>query len=300
MNINRDTVKYTLGEGLKNLVRNKWYTLASVATIASCLFLFGIFFAISADFQDTVKDAQQNVSVTVFFRSGTTQDQIDALQKTVKRRDDVKRVTFVSADAAWDRFKKEYLGDYADSFTENPLSDSANLQIQMKDVSTQASLVKYLQKQDIVREVNYSDITAATLSGANRMIAWISMFIIVLLLAVSIFLISTTVTVGITARREEIQIMKYIGATDLFVGAPFLVEGAVISLVGSLLPIGLVAVFYSRVVSFIAAHFAVVARILHFLPAGTILGRYALPSVLLSVLLGLAVSALTLARHLDV
>ena len=115
------------------------------------------------------------------------------------------------------------MGEYADGFTENPLADSANLQIYLKDVSMQPALVTYLESIQGVREVNRSEVTATTLSGMNKLIAYISIGIIVILLAVSVFLISNTVTIGISVRKEEINIMKYIGATDFFVRAPFVI-----------------------------------------------------------------------------
>ena len=142
---------YTFGQGLSNLKRNKLFTLASVATIAACLFLFGLFYAILADFQNVVKTAEQGVSVTVFFNEGTTEDEILQLKVAVEERAEVSEVEYVSADAAWDSFKDEYLGEYSEGFTENPLANSANLEIYLKDVSKQGDLVDYLESLDDVR-----------------------------------------------------------------------------------------------------------------------------------------------------
>jgi len=118
---------YTIGQGFKNLGRNKWYTLASIATITACLFLFGLFYAIITNFQNVVKTAEEGVSVTVFFNEGTTEDEILAIKSDLEKRTEVREIQYVSADEAWEGFKEEYLGEYADGFTENPLADSANL-----------------------------------------------------------------------------------------------------------------------------------------------------------------------------
>ena len=104
----------------------------------------------------------------------------------------------------------------------------------------QDALVTWLQSIPQVRKVNYSEMTANTLSGLNLLIAYVSMGIIVILLAVSIFLISNTVAIGISVRSEEINIMKYIGATDFFVRAPFVLEGMLIGLIGAAVPLGLI------------------------------------------------------------
>ena len=108
----------------------------------------------------------------------------------------------------------------------------------------QDALVTWLQSIPQVRKVNYSEMTANTLSGLNLLIAYVSMGIIVILLAVSIFLISNTVAIGISVRSEEINIMKYIGATDFFVRAPFVLEGMLIGLIGAAIPLGLIYSLY--------------------------------------------------------
>ena len=126
---------YTIGQGFKNLGRNRWYTLASIATITACLFLFGLFYAIITNFQNVVKTAEEGVSVTVFFNEGTSEDEILVVKSDLEKRPEVREITYVSADEAWEGFKEEYLGEYADGFTENPLAESANLQIYLNDVS---------------------------------------------------------------------------------------------------------------------------------------------------------------------
>ncbi|MCH4190961.1 MAG: permease-like cell division protein FtsX [Butyrivibrio sp.] len=294
------TFFYTIGQGFRNLTRNRWYTLASIATISACLFLFGMFYSIVTNFQNVVKTAEEGVSVTVFFDQGITEDQILAVKSDVEKRTEVRKVDYVSADDAWNGFKKEYLGEYADGFTENPLADSANLQIYLKDVSMQPALVTYLESINGVREVNRSEVTATTLSGVNKLIAYISLGIIVILLAVSIFLISNTVTIGISVRKEEINIMKYIGATDFFVRAPFVIEGILIGIIGSLVPLGIIYVIYNKTILYVSGKFSMLSTFLTFLPVDTIFNNLAPISVAIGVGIGFIGSAVTVRRHLHV
>ena len=282
------TFFYTIGQGFRNLTRNRWYTLASIATISACLFLFGMFYSIVTNFQNVVKTAEEGVSVTVFFDEGITEDQILAVKSDVEKRTEVRKVDYVSADDAWNGFKKEYLGEYADGFTENPLADSANLQIYLKDVSMQPALVTYLESINGVREVNRSEVTATTLSGVNKLIAYISLGIIVILLAVSIFLISNTVTIGISVRKEEINIMKYIGATDFFVRAPFVIEGILIGIIGSLVPLGIIYVIYNKTILYVSGKFSMLSTFLTFLPVDTVFNNLAPISVAIGVGIGFA------------
>ena len=294
------TFFYTIGQGFRNLTRNGWYTLASIATIAACLFLFGLFYTIVMNFQNMVRAAEEGVSVTVFFDEGVSEEQILAIQKALEQRTEVRKVDYISADEAWESFKEGYLGPYADGFTENPLVDSANLQIYLSDVSMQPQLVTFLESIEDVREVNRSEVTATTLSGVNRLVAYISIVIIVVLFLVSIFLISNTVTIGISVRRDEITIMKYIGATDYFVRAPFVIECILIGLIGSAIPLGALWVIYGRVTQFIGSKFSILSGILRFLPVETIFEKLAPTSMIMGVGIGFLGSIVTVRRHLRV
>src|SRR5699024_2061065 len=117
--------------------------------------------------------------------------------------------------------------EYADGFPEgdNPLENCASYEIFMDDVEHQADLVAYLETIPEIRTVNQSALAANTLTGVSALVAYVSAGIIIILILVSMFLINNTVTIGISVRKEEINIMKYIGATDFFVRAPFVIEG---------------------------------------------------------------------------
>lgn len=294
------TFFYTLKQGFISIFKNKWFSLASVATISACLFLFGLFYAILVNFQHIVKTAEEGVSVTVFFEEGITDDRIAEIGEMIQKRVEVSKVNYVSADAAWDSFKEEYLGEYSDGFTENPLADSANYEIYLKDVSMQGDLVTYLESVEGIRQVNKSEITANTLSGVNALIGYVSVGIIGILLAVSVFLISNTVTIGISVRKEEIAIMKYIGATDFFVRSPFVIEGILIGLLGSLLPLGIIYVIYNRVVEYVMVKFQVLTTLLNFMPVETIFQTLVPVSMALGVGIGFIGSFITVRKHLRV
>lgn len=291
---------YTFKQGLQNLFRNSWFTLASIATISACLFLFGIFYSVLMNFQNIVKTAQEGVSVTVFFDEGLDDGRIKEIGDMITKRVEVSNVNFVSADDAWNSFKDEYLGEYADGFTENPLADSANYEIYLNDVSMQDALVTYLESIDGIRQVNRSDITANTLSGINSLVGYVSVGIIAILFGVSVFLISNTVTIGISVRKAEIEIMKYIGATDFFVRAPFVIEGMIIGAVGAVIPLALVYVLYEQVVSYVTERFATLSTFLQFLPVETVFSTLLPVSFILGVGIGFFGSFVTVKRHLGV
>ena len=286
------TFFYTIGQGFRNIVRNKLFTLASLATIGACLFLFGIFYAILTNFEHIVKTAEEGISVTVFFNEGVADTRIAEIGDMISRRVEVSNVEFVSAEEAWESFKDDYLGEYVDGFTENPLSSSAHYVIYLSDVSLQPALV--------IRRINKSEITATTLSGVNALIAYVSLGIIAILFAVSIFLISNTVTIGISVRKEEINIMKYIGATDFFVRSPFVIEGMMIGLIGSLLPLGIIYFIYNHMILYVTERFAMLTKVLNFLPVETIFQTLLPVSIAMGVGIGFIGSIVTVRKHLRV
>ncbi|MBD5450071.1 MAG: ABC transporter permease [Lachnospiraceae bacterium] len=291
---------YTLRQGVRNLFRNKWFTLASIATISACLFLFGLFYAIVTNFQHIVKSAQEGVAVYVFFDDGLEDSRIQQIGEMILRRPEVSKINFVSAEEAWESFKEEYLGDYADGFTENPLENSAQYEIYLSDVSMQSALVTYLESLEGVRLVNRSELVATTLTGVNALIAYVSMGIIAILFAVSVFLISNTVMIGISVRKEEINIMKYIGATDFFVRSPFVIEGMMIGLIGAAIPLGIIYTLYNIVMEYITTRFAMLSTLLSFLTVEEIFNVLIPISLGIGVGIGFLGSIVTVRKHLRV
>ena len=294
------TLFYTIRQGFRNIFRNKMYSLASVATITACLFLFGVIYAIVMNLQNMVHTAEEGVSVTVFFQEDTSEERIKEIGDLLVKRVEVSKVVYVSADEAWESFKEDYLGEYADGFTENPLEGSQNYEIYLSDVSMQNSLVTYLQSIPEVRKVNQSQVTADTLTGLNSLIGYISVGIVVILLGVSIFLISNTVTIGINVRREEITIMKYIGATDFFVRSPFVIEGIIIGLVGAAIPLGIIYFVYNNAVDYVLNRISILTSLLDFLPVSVIFDTLLPVSLGIGVGIGFIGSFVTVRKHLRV
>ena len=293
------TFFYTLKQGIKNIFRNGWYSLASLATISACLLLFGAFFSIVANVVHMVKAAEEGVAVTVFFDENLSDEKIAQIGEMIAKRSEVRDMNFVSDDTAWETFREE-LGEYADGITENPLEGCSNYEIYLNKIEDQVSLVDYLESIEGVREVNRSDLTANILSGMNSLMSYIAVAIIIILLAVSVFLISNTVMIGISMRKEEITIMKYIGATDFFVRAPFVVEGLIIGLIGSVVPLGLIYTIYNYVVDFVSTNFSVLGDLLNFVTIGTIFSYLVPISLAIGAGIGFLGSFYTVRKHLRV
>lgn len=298
------THAYNVGQGMKNVWRNKMFSLASIATMSACIFLFGIFYSLGTNFSTMLKTAEEGVAVTVFFDQGITQERIEAIGQEISKRPEVSTYNFVSAEQAWESFKVEYFNgneELAAGFADdNPLANSANYEIYLNDVSMQKTLVSFLEGLEGVRQVNQSEVAAETLTDINSALTVIFMGIVIILLAVSIFLISNTVTVGISVRREEIAIMKLIGSKDAFVREPFIIEGIFIGFVGSIIPLVLLYFMYEKVVGYMASEFNFLSSMVSFVSVNEIFETLIPISLILGVGIGFLGSRFTLHKHLKV
>lgn len=291
-------------QGVKNIGRNKMFSIASIATMAACIFLFGLFYSIVINFNYIVEKAEEGVAITVFFEEDATKSQKDKIGDELKTADGVLEVNYISADEAWDKFKGDYFGEsgeLAEGFkSDNPLANSDNYEVYMEDVSKQKDVVAFAEGLEGVRKVNKSDVVAKTLTSVNKLVGYVSVAIIAILLAVSIFLISNTVTMGITVRREEIAIMKYIGAKDGFVRAPFVIEGLIIGAVGAVIPLVMLYFMYDKAISYIMTRFSLLNNIVDFLPVATVYKTLLPVGIILGVGIGFLGSFFTIRKHLKV
>ncbi len=298
------TFFYTIKQGFVNIWKNKMFSLASIATMTACIFLFGLFYIIVANFQSMVKEAEEGVAITVFFDEGISQERIDEIGELIRSRVEVSRYEYTSAEEAWESFKDIYFEGHEEAATsfanDNPLANSSSYSIYMNDISMQNTLVTYLESVDGVRQVNKSEMVANTLTDFNSLIGYISAGIIVILLGVAVFLISNTITVGISVRREEIGIMKLIGATDFFVRAPFIVEGIVIGLIGAAIPLGILYLLYEKVIVYISENFSVIGGMINFLSVETVYETLLPTALILGVGIGFLGSMITIRKHLKV
>ena len=312
------TVGYVGKQGVKNIWRNKMFSLASIATMSACIFLFGLFFSILVNFQYIIRTAEEGVAITVFFDEDATDAQKKKIGEELEDHEGVSEVVYVSADEAWEEFQKQYFGDnpeLAEGFKDdNPLASSDNYEVYMKTMddnqsllarsrslsATQKELVEFAQKLDGVREVNRSDVVANTLSSVNTLVAVVSIAIIIILFGVSIFLISNTVTMGITVRKEEIAIMKYIGAKDFVVRSPFVIEGLIIGIFGAAIPLTLLFFLYDKAVEYIMTRFSILKNIIDFLPVGTVYHILLPVGLAMGIGIGFLGSFFTVRKHLKV
>lgn len=298
-----NTFFYSIGQGFKNIFRNGMFSLASIATMSACIFMFGLFYILIANINVMVQSVEEGVAITVFFEADLEDERIQEIGEDISKRTEVREVVFISAEEAWESFKDVYFEgneQYAEGFTENPLEDFANYEVYLKDVSQQTGLVTYIKNIEGVREVKQSQAVADTLTQFNKIVSLVSSGIILILLCVAVFLINNTVSVGISVRKEEIGIMKLIGATDFLVRFPFVVEGIVIGLVGAAIPLGLLFVLYDKIMVYVVETFSFVGSLMEFVKPQILFQGLVPVALLLGVGIGFFGSIWMIRKHLKV
>lgn len=299
------TFWYCLKQGVNNICRNILFSLASIATISACIFLFCLFFSIVVNVQYVVKNTESTVGITVFFNEGTTDETIAKFGETLKARPEVKEIKFTSSEEAWEEMKVDYFGedkmDLAEGFRDdNPLTNSSSYDIFLNDLENQEEFVTWLKSQDIVRRVNYSSTAAEGITSINKVIGVPSVMIIGVLLAVAIFLISNTISVAAAFRKHENEIMKLIGATNYMIRAPFVVEGVLLGIFGAVIPLAAIFYLYRNAVGYVVEKFSILSGLFQFLPVEQIFPYMAGTAMALGVGIGFFVSFFTIRKHLKV
>ncbi|MGM0523671.1 MAG: permease-like cell division protein FtsX [Bacillota bacterium] len=233
------TFKRHIREGLKNTWRNSWMTLASVGAVTTTLILVGAFLVLLLNINHIAENLEEDVEIKVLVDLTANDAETTAVGDELERLDNVKSVTFSTREEELERLMSG-LGDEGDIFglqdQENPLNDAYI--IKLTDPTETVATAQEISTFNHVEDVNYGEDFVQNLFDFNAYARNIGLVLIVALLFTAIFLISNTIKITIFARRKEIEIMQLVGATKWFIRWPFFVEGMLLGVLGSVIPIG--------------------------------------------------------------
>lgn len=251
-----------------------------------------------------MQQMEQSVGISVFFEPGISTERKDQIGEEIKKKEDIATMRYVSAEEAWESYKKDVFQgneELLEGFEgNNPLKESDSYEITLKEVKSYQQVVSHLETIDGVRKVRYSEGAAEGMTKINTMGTYLAGGIILILMAVSIFLVSNTVSIGVAVREEEISIMKLIGAANGFIKAPFRAEGMIIGILGSLIPTAIIFAGYEGIINWMNDKFHVVTVFMKFVPIQQIM-LYLLPlALLVGIVIGLLGSSITIRKYLKV
>ena len=238
---------YLMGEGFKNVFKNKKSTAACLAIMCATMLIFGIFFIIGKNISNAITQIEAAQAIEVFIKDEASEEQIEELGKKINAIDGVNSITFKSKEQALNQMKetlkdKQYLLEGLDIFP-------ASYVVKLTDLTLSSSVQEQIGKLDYVKTITSRDDTMNTLVAIGNGINIVTAVVLVLLVLISIFIIANTIKLTVHARRKEISIMKYIGATNGFIRAPFIVEGIIIGTIASMLSVLLIGLAYNTISS---------------------------------------------------
>jgi len=249
---------YLLKEGARNVVSNKLMSLASIGVLMACLLLIGSATLFSLNVNSIVRYVEQQNEVVAFLEADLTREDVQVLELTLGQMDNILETTYISKDAALEQQKAdigpEFEGLLDGLEDDNPLLDRFVLRV--GDPSRIENTVAALRATDGILKVNAATEVSYILAGLKQAVTVAGMTIVAILVVVSVVIITNTIKHTVFSRRKEINIMKYVGATDLFIRMPFLVEGMLIGLLAATLAFLMLGYGYTYLLGWIGENYA--------------------------------------------
>ncbi len=298
------SIKYYFREGFSGLLKNRLMTVASMATVAACILIMSFSYCMVSNLQYMLSQLEDDIGIAAFMPSSATAEQVETVKAKIEAIEHVTDVEYVSPDAALEDLKQELDADDILAGLEgenNPLSNSFNISID--DINNQPPVLESLNAMKTAGELeNIKDAHSETevLVKVNTIITVLGVLVIAILVVISVVIIVNTIKISVFTRKTEINIMKYVGATDWFIRWPFIIEGVLIGLIGALIPMLIAWPAYAQSVNMIYEYFPIIQNMVTFRQSGEIFSILLPFSLVFGILLGVAGSVTSIRKHLKV
>ena len=291
---------YLIGEGFSNVFKNRKQAIISISMMCITMLIFGIFFVIAENLNHFVTEVEGEQGIQVYMKKGVTDEQIQALKRQLLEINGINTVEFVSQADALQEIKDKF-GDKASLLEGRDESIfPVSYIITLTDLSKSSEIQEQISKLDNIEEIRSSNETISTLVKIAKGIRIATYVISACLIVFAIFIITNTIKLTVHARRREISIMKYVGATNSFIRWPFAVEGMIIGLLSGIISIVLLYGIYSLASSndsFLGFISKMGLTLLHFSDMFTLI---ILVYLVLGIVVGVLGSTISMRKYLKV
>ena len=290
------------GSSAIRLKKNLLMTVASIIAVAACISIMSFSYCVVSNLQYMLDQMEDSIGISVFLKGDLTSEDIENMKTTISGLDHVTNVTYISPADALDQLKDQWGAD-EDIFiglddTNNPLSHS--FQVELDQIESQDAVLAELQKIEGVDKVEYGQSLSEMLMSVSNVFQVAGILVMLVLGVISVMIIINTIRISVMNRRVEINIMKYVGATDWFIRWPFIIEGIIIGLIGAVLPMLVGMPMYGKTVSLFYNHIPFVENFVRFRVVGDVFS-FVLPAALIfGILLGVVGSVTSIRKHLQV
>ena len=292
---------YLIGEGFSNVFKNKKSTGASLMIMCATMIIFGIFLILGENINHFVEEVESIQGIQVFIENDATQEQIDELGEKIRALDGVSTIEFVSKDDALNQMKEQF-GERQDllaGYEENNIFPASYV-VTLTDLTKNGEIQKQIDSFDYVKKIASSDETVETLINLANGIKIVTGIILLLLIIISVFIIANTIKLTVHARRKEISIMKYVGATNGFIRWPFMVEGIIIGVVSAIITVVILGFTYNFVAEKITTGQTMETIGLGLLSFSDMISLLFTVYVIMGIGIGAIGSAISMKKYLDV
>ena len=303
-----NVITYLLGEGIRNVFKNKKSTSASIIIMSLTMLIFGVFFVITQNINSIMKQIESEQGIEVFLYD-ISEDQTKALEDYIRNIDGINTVEYKSKEDAVNQLKSQFKEreDLLSGYDENNIFPASYV-VTLTDLTKNQEVKQKIEEYDkdksdtekVIKKITSSDETITTLINLANGIRIITGVILVILIIISIFIISNTIKLTVHARRKEISIMKYVGATNSFIRWPFIVEGIVIGIISGAISVIVLGINYNLIANKILESQVVSAMSIKLLTFADMFGLIVLVYTILGVGIGVLGSCISMRRYLKV
>lgn len=303
-----NVITYLLGEGIRNVFKNKKSTSASIIIMSLTMLIFGVFFVITQNINSIMKQIESEQGIEVFLYD-ISEDQTKALEDYIRNIDGINTVEYKSKEDALNQLKSQFKDreDLLSGYDENNIFPASYV-VTLTDLTKNNEVKQKIDEYDkdkpdtekVIKKITSSDETITTLINLANGIRIITGVILVILIIISIFIISNTIKLTVHARRKEISIMKYVGATNSFIRWPFIVEGIIIGIISGAISIIILGINYNLIANKILELQVVSAMSINLLTFADMFGLIVLVYTILGVGIGILGSCISMRRYLKV
>ena len=241
-----NVINYLIGEGIKNLFKNKKSTISSLTIMCATMIVFGLFFVIGENINSFVENVAEAQEIRVIIDNEATEEDIEQLGNEILSIEGVRNAEFVSKEDALD-YMKEMLGDELIEGYEDRNIFSVAYDVTLTDLELNNEVQESINQLPHVKNIVSANQVISQIISLAKGVRTVTAGILILLIIISVSIISNTIKLTVHARRKEISIMKYVGATNSFIRWPFLVEGIIIGIISGLLSVGIIGLAYTGI-----------------------------------------------------
>ena len=293
-------IGYFLTEGFRNVFKNTKSTFACLGVMIATMLMFGLFYAIGENVTNMVRLVEAEQGMKVFIVNEATDEEVERVGEQLRRIEGINTITFVSREEAFNMMRSR-LGDRQEAMDGlPPLMFPPAYMVTLTDLNLNASVQNEINQLDNISGIQSRDDTINALATIAMWIRAITFVILLVLIGMSIFIISNTIKLTVHARRKEISIMKYVGATNNFIRTPFMIEGIIIGLLSGLLSMFIISGAYTVIARRVAGTEIFADIGINVLDLSNLINQIAIVYIVLGVGIGIVGSSISMRKYLDV